>query len=156
MVGRTVRKMLPTLGVLLYVTLSVFFGSLWYAALSIGMTMLQRCPAWKHAQGRRPIANAIDLQPAISPHGSLSAGIRGGMPTSPKARKGRSDTTTQQEEKSHEAHFHDVDDGCHAGHACDGHGGRSEYSARSELDPHTPRGRQSIWTDLPVCWWKKG
>jgi hypothetical protein len=42
MVGRTVRKMLPTLGVLLYVTLSVFFGSLWYAALSIGMTMLQR------------------------------------------------------------------------------------------------------------------
>jgi hypothetical protein len=42
MVRQRVRKMLPTLGLLLYVTLSVFFGGLWYAALSLGMTMLQR------------------------------------------------------------------------------------------------------------------
>jgi hypothetical protein len=34
--------MLPAFGVLLYVMLSVFFGSLWYAALSLGMTMLTR------------------------------------------------------------------------------------------------------------------
>jgi hypothetical protein len=27
---------------LLYVMLSVFFGSLWYAALSLGLTILQR------------------------------------------------------------------------------------------------------------------
>jgi hypothetical protein len=42
MVRWGIRKMLPTLAVLLYVMLSVFFGSLWYAALSVGMTMLQR------------------------------------------------------------------------------------------------------------------
>lgn len=42
MIRRRVRMMLPTLGILLYVTLSVFFGGLWYAALSLGMTMLQR------------------------------------------------------------------------------------------------------------------
>jgi hypothetical protein len=42
MVRQRVRKMLPTLGILLYVMLSVFFGSLWFAALSLGMTMLQR------------------------------------------------------------------------------------------------------------------
>jgi hypothetical protein len=42
MIRQRVRKMLPTLGILLYVTLSVFFGSLWYTALSLGMTMLQR------------------------------------------------------------------------------------------------------------------
>jgi hypothetical protein len=42
MVRQRVRKMLPTLGVLLYVMLSVFFGSLWYAALSLGLTILQR------------------------------------------------------------------------------------------------------------------
>jgi hypothetical protein len=42
MIRQRVRKMLPTLGILFYVTLSVFFGSLWYAALSLGMTMLQR------------------------------------------------------------------------------------------------------------------
>jgi hypothetical protein len=42
MIRQRVRKVLPTLGILLYVTLSVFFGGLWYAALSLGMTMLQR------------------------------------------------------------------------------------------------------------------
>jgi len=42
MVTQTMRKMLPTLGVLLYVMLSVFFGSLWYAALSLVMTTLTR------------------------------------------------------------------------------------------------------------------
>jgi hypothetical protein len=42
MIRRGVRKVLPTLGVLLYVTLSVLFGGLWYAALSVGMTLLQR------------------------------------------------------------------------------------------------------------------
>jgi hypothetical protein len=38
MVRQRVQKLLPTLGVLLYVMLSVFFGSLWYAALSFVMT----------------------------------------------------------------------------------------------------------------------
>jgi hypothetical protein len=42
MIRRRVRMMLPTLGILLYATLSVFFGGLRYAALSLGMTMLQR------------------------------------------------------------------------------------------------------------------
>jgi hypothetical protein len=42
MVRHRVQKMLPTLGVLLYVVLSVFFGSLWYAALSLVMTTLER------------------------------------------------------------------------------------------------------------------
>jgi hypothetical protein len=42
MIRRRVRKMLPPLGILLYVALSVFFGGLWYAALSLGLTMLQR------------------------------------------------------------------------------------------------------------------
>jgi hypothetical protein len=42
MVGQRIRKMLPALGILLYVTLSLFFGGLWYAALSVGMAMLQR------------------------------------------------------------------------------------------------------------------
>jgi predicted RND superfamily exporter protein len=39
MIRQRVRKVLPTLGILLYVTLSVFFGGLWYAALSLGVTM---------------------------------------------------------------------------------------------------------------------
>ena len=42
MVSRRIRKVLPTLGILLYVTLSLVFGSLWYAALSVGMAMLHR------------------------------------------------------------------------------------------------------------------
>jgi hypothetical protein len=42
MVRQKVRKALPTIGILLYVILSVLFGSLWYAALSLGMTMLER------------------------------------------------------------------------------------------------------------------
>jgi hypothetical protein len=42
MIRRRVRKMLPTLGILLYVTLSACFAGLWFAALSLGMTLLQR------------------------------------------------------------------------------------------------------------------
>jgi hypothetical protein len=42
MVRQRVQKMLPTLGVLLYVVLSVFFGSLWYAALSFVMASIER------------------------------------------------------------------------------------------------------------------
>jgi hypothetical protein len=42
MVRQKVRKVLPTIGILLYVILSVLFGSLWYAALSLAMTMLER------------------------------------------------------------------------------------------------------------------
>jgi hypothetical protein len=37
-----VRRMLPVFGVLLYVLLSVLFGSLWYAALSLMMTVIER------------------------------------------------------------------------------------------------------------------
>jgi hypothetical protein len=37
-----VKTMLPVLGGLLYVVLSVFFGSLWYAALSMMMTRIAR------------------------------------------------------------------------------------------------------------------
>jgi hypothetical protein len=42
MVRQRIQKMLPMLGILLYITLSVFVGSLWYAALSLAMTMLER------------------------------------------------------------------------------------------------------------------
>ena len=41
MLRQRIRKMLPTLGVLLYVTLSLFFGSLWYAALSTVMARIK-------------------------------------------------------------------------------------------------------------------
>ena len=37
-----VKKMLPVFGGLLYVMLSVLFGSVWYAALSMMMTMIER------------------------------------------------------------------------------------------------------------------
>jgi hypothetical protein len=37
-----VRRILPVFGVLLYVLLSVLFGSLWYAALSLMMTVIER------------------------------------------------------------------------------------------------------------------
>jgi hypothetical protein len=42
MVRQTTQKILPTFGILLYVMLSVFFGGLWYAALSLGIRMLER------------------------------------------------------------------------------------------------------------------
>jgi hypothetical protein len=41
MIKQQVQKMLPTLAVLLYVMLSLFFGSLWYAVLSLGMMRLE-------------------------------------------------------------------------------------------------------------------
>jgi hypothetical protein len=36
-----VKKLLPVFGGLLYVVLSVLFGSLWYAALSTVMTIIE-------------------------------------------------------------------------------------------------------------------
>ncbi|HSF29655.1 MAG TPA: hypothetical protein VLK82_04165 [Candidatus Tectomicrobia bacterium] len=37
----TVKKLLPVFGGLLYVVLSMLFGSLWYAALSTVMTTIE-------------------------------------------------------------------------------------------------------------------
>jgi hypothetical protein len=42
MVKPTMQRMLPVVGGLLYVMLSVLFGSLWYAALSLMMTGMTR------------------------------------------------------------------------------------------------------------------
>jgi len=42
MVSQRVPKMWPMFGILLYVMLGVFFGSIWYAALSFVMTTIER------------------------------------------------------------------------------------------------------------------